>query len=237
MGGLTEIGRVAEIHRYPVKSMQGQSLESVEVRWNGLDGDRQYAFVKTEDTSRFPWATGRIFAGMVLWQARYDAADTKTARVQVTMDDGATHDVTAPELAARLSTEMGADVGLLRLARGTFDSMPISVIGRQTLDELANKSDGLAVALRFRPNIVIDGGSERDWIGGCLVFEDTPLRLRVDRPIERCSMITIDPLTAARNPKLMRTVVEDFDNQIGAYCTPETPGQFAVGTKVWLQHA
>ena len=129
------------------------------------------------------------------------------------------------------------DVGLLRLARGTFDSMPISVIGRQTLDELANKSGGLAVALRFRPNIVIDGGSERDWIGGYLVFEDTPLRLRVDRPIERCSMITIDPLTAARNPKLMLTVVVDFDNRIGAYCTPETLGQFAVGTKVWLQHA
>ena len=238
MGGRVEIGRVAEIHRYPVKSMRGQTVAGVDVRWNGLDGDRQYAFLKTADMSRFPWATGRIFAGMILWQARYeDDARPKASRVHVTMDDNSVHEVTAPELTARLSAEAGADVGLIRLARGTFDSMPVSLVGRQTLDNLADKSEGAVEALRFRPNIVIDRGLERDWIGGRLVFEDSPLRLRVDRPIERCSMITIDPATADRNAKLMRTVVEDFNNEIGVYCTPEVPGTLVAGAKVWLQPA
>ena len=236
MGAPVDIGRVAEIHRYPVKSMRGQTVASIEVRWNGLEGDRQYAFVKTADASRFPWVTGRIFAGMVLWQASYDDdSKPKGSPVHVTMEDGSVHEVHSAAITARLWGEVGEAVGLIRLARGTFDSMPISVVGRQTLDDLAQKTEGAAEALRFRPNIVIDRGLERDWIGGRLTFEGSPLCLRVDRPIERCSMITLDPVTAARNAKVMRTVAQDFNNEIGVYCTPETPGPLIAGAKVRLQ--
>ena len=207
MGGLiesnrVEIGRVSAIYRYPVKSMRGQALPRVEVRWNGLDGDRQYAFVKSADTSRFPWATGRNFSDMTLWTARYDIDEKpRESHVNVTLDDGAIHAVTAPELVQRLSQDVG---------------MPVA-------------------ALRFRPNIVIDAGHERAWLGGRLAFGDSALRLRADRPIERCSMITLDPETAERAPKLMRTVVEEFNNEIGIYCTPEAPGPLEVGAKAWLE--
>ncbi len=241
MGGLiesnrVEIGRVSAIYRYPVKSMRGQALPRVEVRWNGLDGDRQYAFVKSADTSRFPWATGRNFSDMTLWTARYDIDEKpRESHVNVTLDDGAIHAVTAPELVQRLSQDVGMPVALLHLGRGCFDSMPVSVVGQETLDDLAAKTDVPVAALRFRPNIVIDAGHERAWLGGRLAFGDSALRLRADRPIERCSMITLDPETAERAPKLMRTVVEEFNNEIGIYCTPEAPGPLEVGAKAWLE--
>src|SRR4051812_45067562 len=52
MEGRTLVGHVAEIHRYPVKSMQGECLERVTLGPDGLDGDRRFAVIDTE--------TGRV---------------------------------------------------------------------------------------------------------------------------------------------------------------------------------
>ena len=41
-----EVGRLAALRRYPVKSMGAQALDEVEVSWHGLAGDR-WAFVRT----------------------------------------------------------------------------------------------------------------------------------------------------------------------------------------------
>lgn len=40
------VGRIAALHRYPVKSMRGESLAQARVGWHGLEGDRCYAFVR-----------------------------------------------------------------------------------------------------------------------------------------------------------------------------------------------
>ena len=47
---------VAQLWRYPVKSMQGERLTAVEVQPDGLDGDRRWG-VRDEDTGRV--LTGR----------------------------------------------------------------------------------------------------------------------------------------------------------------------------------
>jgi uncharacterized protein YcbX len=55
-----EIGRVVGLWRYPVKSMAGEALDQVEVSWNGLAGDRRWAFVRDGMVrSGFPWLTLR----------------------------------------------------------------------------------------------------------------------------------------------------------------------------------
>jgi uncharacterized protein YcbX len=46
------VGRVVGLHRYPVKSMGGESLDAVEVTPTGLLGDRAYALIDRE--------TGRV---------------------------------------------------------------------------------------------------------------------------------------------------------------------------------
>ena len=55
-----EIGRVAQIARYPVKSMMGEQLETALMTEHGIEGDRIYALVqKDPPNERFPWMTAR----------------------------------------------------------------------------------------------------------------------------------------------------------------------------------
>ena len=55
---LMEIGHVAEIFRYPVKSMGGERLDAADLGWHGLDGDRRLAFrrmdINNDDRNGFP---------------------------------------------------------------------------------------------------------------------------------------------------------------------------------------
>ena len=55
-----EVGRVAGLWRYPVKSMAAEALERADVGWHGLDGDRRWAFIREGMVrSGFPWLTIR----------------------------------------------------------------------------------------------------------------------------------------------------------------------------------
>jgi uncharacterized protein len=57
---MTEVGRVATLWRYPVKSMAAEELDAVEVSWHGLAGDRRWAFIRDQQVrSGFPWLTIR----------------------------------------------------------------------------------------------------------------------------------------------------------------------------------
>jgi MOSC N-terminal beta barrel domain len=55
---MSVVGRVVALWRYPVKSMAAEELEAVEVSWNGLAGDRRWAFVRDGQVRNgFPWLT------------------------------------------------------------------------------------------------------------------------------------------------------------------------------------
>ena len=55
-----EVGRVAALWRYPVKSMGGEVLSETEVSWHGFAGDRRWAFIREGVVrSGFPWLTIR----------------------------------------------------------------------------------------------------------------------------------------------------------------------------------
>ena len=57
---MREVGRVAALWRYPVKSMAGHALDEVEVSWQGFAGDRRWAFIQDGLVrSHFPWLTIR----------------------------------------------------------------------------------------------------------------------------------------------------------------------------------
>jgi hypothetical protein len=137
-----------------------------------------------------------------------------------------------------LSRMAGEEVRLLQVGRGTFDSMPVSVLATATVGLLSAHFGGAVDVRRFRPNILVDSleARETDWVGGTLVFGDTSdgPRLRANLPIDRCVMITIDPETGARNPKLLRGVVEDFNNEIAIRGATEATGTIRVGDPVRL---
>lgn len=234
------LGTVVAIRRYPVKSMRAEPLDAAALHWTGLHGDRQYAFCRAADTSDFPWLTGRVLPDLVLHSARYsDPADPGRARVRVMAPDGTECDVVDPALAARLAEAADAPVRLLRLGRGTYDAMPVSVITTNTGDAVS-QAHGAPVSLdRFRSNLVIrpdnPAATERDWLGLTLAFGDgpDPPRLRLDWPIPRCAMVAIDPETAERDASVVRTVVQRFGNKVGVYCAVQTPGVVHVGDAAW----
>lgn len=231
------VGTVQAIHRYPVKSLGGEVRPAASLRWPGMDGDRQYAFYRAANRSRFPWLTGREVAELVTWRARYEVGDNpRKSPVRITTPDGE-HDIGDPALLERLGRAAGEEIRLLQVGRGTFDSMPLSVLSTATLARVAEACGHDVDVQRFRANIVIapaDDRRENAWLGGTLVFgerDDAP-RLRLTAPIDRCSMITLDPASAAREPKLLRHVVESFDNKIGVYASVAALGTISVGDVV-----
>jgi uncharacterized protein YcbX len=239
-----QIGTITALNRFPVKSMRAEALPSAEVTWNGLLGDRRYAFVKSANRSRFPWLTGRDIFPMVLHRAEFtDPANVAASRIRVTAPDGWEGMLDDPELTARLSQQAGEDVHLIQIGRGTFDAMPISVVTEGTQAAVA-EAHGSDVGLgRFRINLVVRAVNskmrETDWFGSTLVIGEGAgaVRLRVDAEVLRCAMVTLDPNTARQDVSVLRTVAQRFDNCVGAYCTPETTGPIEVGAPVRLERS
>ncbi|MGK6355146.1 MOSC domain-containing protein [Sphingomonas sp. DT-207] len=230
------IGRVAALNRFPVKSMAGESLAVAEVDWQGVEGDRQYAFVRSANGSRFPWFTGREVPAMLLHRARFaDPGAPKTSTVIVETPDGASLSLQDPILRAQLEAAAGEPAGLMQVARGIYDSMPISIATTASHAQVEAEHGARLDPRRFRANIVVESDlTTKQWQGLRLAFgeaHDGALVQCAD-PIARCVMITIDPDTGAKDPRVLRTVAQRFGNHYGLYATPARPGLIRVGDAV-----
>jgi uncharacterized protein YcbX len=228
-----EVGRVAAVLRYPVKSMAPDAVPQADVSWHGVAGDRRWAFVRERGgPSGFPWLTIRDRPDMVRYRPRFaDPERPDVSPVVVTAPTGAELDVTDPALAAGL----GGGVRALKLDRGTFDTLPLSLITMQSIDELGELAGRPLDMGRFRPNVLIDapGGDafpEDEWIGCTLRIGDAVVR--VDGRDQRCVVVNVDPTTAARDPIVFRAVARDRPARLGVYATTVRPGRMAVADPV-----
>ena len=234
------IGTVIEINRFPVKSLAGETMACAEIDWQGVEGDRQYAFYLADDRSRFPWLTGRDLSRLVTLSARYrDPAAPRTSPIDVHVPGESAVALDDPALAARLAKETGRPVGLIQLGRGAYDAMPVSVITTASLAEIDRVHGAPLDRRRFRINIVIESErGEREWRGRRLFIgergEDATA-LNIAGAIDRCVMITIDPNSAVRDPRVMRTVAQEFGNEVGVYASTARPGPVRVGDAVLVE--
>lgn len=241
-----EVGVVKELYRFPVKSMRGEALQEAHGYWHGLDGDRRYAFVRSDNRSGFPWLTGRELPQLLQYTPRYTQPDdVAESPMEVKLPDGRYLSIDAPELNQELAEAYGKPINLIKIGRGAFDSQTISVMSTATVGALG-EAIGTAVGgkispLRFRQNIIIEPFDdqpfvEERWLNSSLIFGSQPdgLRLRLNRRIQRCVMINIDPETSEKEPAVLKTVAQTRQSCAGVYGSTERPGMIRVGDVVKL---
>ena len=223
--------------RYPVKSMQGEQFDSIDVAEAGLRGDRS-------------WALRDLGTGLTLTARR--CPDLLFARGMLIDDRPVVRlpDGTETAESAALSTWLGRDVELVAAGDGAptyeiasdaedeagsewrtwngpgfafHDSARarVSIIGENTLRAWPVR--------RFRPNVVVTGGEEDSLVGSSL-RSDGGVVLDVAAQIQRCVMISRpQPDGIERDLDVLRTVNRERDALLGVGALVVSAGRLGVG--------
>ena len=209
--------RVAELWRYPVKSMAGERLETALVTEAGIAGDR----VVHVSGARGRTITSRTHPCLLGLHGSLGPDGEPLV-------DG--RPWSAPESAAAVRAAVGGEARLVRYeGPERFDVLPL-LIGTDGAFEQ------LGVDLRrLRPNIVIgdvDGLAERGWPGkrlriGAAIVSVAKLRAR-------CVMTTYDPDTQVQDLSVLRRIASEFGGVMALDCGVVSGGRIAVGDPVEL---
>ena len=208
--------RVAELWRYPVKGLRGESLPRVEVAAEGIPGDRCLRVLDQRGI-----VTGRRKQRMIGLAATLNGDGEP-------LIDG--HPWRSPEAATALREVAGAAATLSRSLGGhEHDAAHILLLGDGSVGQLGYDRR------RFRPNIYFEGAEgpvELDWVGRRVRIGE--LVLSVDVPCVRCVITTIDPDTIEVDLDVLRRTNAELGGNMGAYCSVVEPGVVAVGDPVEL---
>ena len=210
---------VAELWRYPVKSLRGELLQEAEVLTTGIRGDREIVVVSK---SRDRIITSRTHHRLLGLQGGI-SSETHQATI-----DGIAWN--SPEALALVEETVGEPVHLVHVT-GTerFDVLPLLVA-----------TDGAISAFgvdrrRFRPNILIggvEGLMERQWEGKQLRIGEVEIHVAQLRA--RCVMTTYDPDTLQQDRNVLFRIVKELDGTMALDCSVVTPGTIRVGDPVTL---
>lgn len=237
--------QVSEIWRYPVKSLQGERLQSAPVDSNGILGDRGWALVDAESGVHL---TARREPQLLFAAARVEGDRPDGLEVVLTLPDGTE---TADD--AAISTWLGRDVRLVRAAEdtaGTFETQadetetgewfqwtgragsfhdstvsPISLVSADTFRQWEPR--------RFRINVTLDAPGDVD-----LVHNEVDVgsaRLGVVKRIDRCVMTTRpqpangDDPAFGRDLDVLRTINAEMEQCLGVGAMVVTEGVVSVG--------
>jgi uncharacterized protein len=240
-----EVGQVEAIFRYPVKSMAGERLETTNLGWHGLDGDRRLALRRIEDRSGMPWLTASELPDLLRFAPhRSEGSADAGLPTHIRTPDGEEMPVFSEDLAKEIGRRYGAPVQMMQLRHGIYDEAIISVIASDTVREIGRLAGRSLDVRRFRPNVVVrlqrsSSFQEDEWFGGVLSFgegDDAPA-IAVTMRDERCSMVNLDPDSARPAPEVMKAIVRANQNNAGIYGSVARAGRLAVGQTIFLRAA
>ncbi len=209
--------RVAEIWRYPVKSLAGEPLAEATLTEDGIPGDRVVLVVN-----------GR---GMVVTSR----TRPKLLGLKGTLGPDGEPRVngrpwTDPEVAEAIRAAAGPDARLVRYdGPERFDVLPLLVA-----------TDGAVAHMgfdrrRLRPNILVsgvEGLAEREWPGRLIRAGEAEIAFAQLRG--RCVMTTYDPDTQAQDPRVLRRIVEELGGKMALDSSVARGGLVRVGDPVAL---
>jgi hypothetical protein len=209
---------IAEIWRYPVKSLAGEQLKAAEITAGGIAGDR---LVHVRD-GRGRVITARTRPELLGLHATWDADRGEP------LIDGLPWQSREAEDAIRRAAGPNA-----RLSRydgpERFDVLPLLVATDGAISRLG------VDRRRLRPNIVVagvEGLAERDWPGRRLRLDEVVIEVASVR--RRCVMTTYDPDTQEQDVAVLRRIVKEFGGRIALDCAVIEGGRIAVGDPVAL---
>lgn len=208
---------VAQIWRYPVKSLAGEQLDSALITPRGISGDR---IVHVENRQHQP-ITSRTHPRLLGLHGRLGA----DGQAQV---DG--RNWSHPEVRQQIESIVGPGA---RLVDGEdlyrFDILPLLVATDGAIAAFGRDSR------RLRPNLVIggvEGLAERSWPGQCLQIGEVQIGIEDLRG--RCVMTTYDPDTQVQDPEVLREIVRKFAGKLALNCFVIRGGAIRVGDAVRL---
>ncbi|MSO42402.1 MAG: MOSC domain-containing protein [Solirubrobacterales bacterium] len=207
--------RLAEIWRYPVKSLRGERVQRARLERGGLDGDRSIHIHRD----------GKVVTALTL--PRLEGLAGTLGEDGEPRIDGQRWD--SAEAHDKVRAIAGEEIELVRIDGVRYDEAPLLVT-----------SDGAVGALgedgrRFRPNLVVEGVeglSERDWVGLRLRVGEVELIVR--ESCVRCMVTTIHPDSLEIEPSILRRINEEFNGLMGVYCEVALSGEIAQGDSVEL---
>ena len=253
------MARVARFNITPVKSTALHHPERLRFDARGAIGDRRFFFVDGNG-KRFSGATkapilpilanydedrdelelrlpdGIVVSGRPEPDGEVLVVNFYGRKVPARVVDGA--------FTEALSRYAGHDVRLARPDRAgdALDVRPVTLVSLESVAELSERGghDGTLDAARFRMTIEIEGVSrpheEDSWAGRVVRVGD--VLLRVEKPVPRCVVTTLDPATGKRDFPTLR-VIRDYrgvnaENELefGVYAEVVEPGEARVGDPV-----
>jgi uncharacterized protein YcbX len=207
---------VAEIWRYPVKSLRGEQIPQTHITELGIPHDREIVVLR-ESVRRV--ATSRTKFKMLALQGSINADGITTV-------NGHVWDST--EANQLVAEACGEPVQLLQFTGPQrFDVLPLLVA-----------TDGAIAYMnvdrrRFRPNIIlggVDGLAERGWERKNIRIGDVVIHAAQLRG--RCVMTTYDPDTQEQDGNVLHRIVKELDGTFALDCSVVHTGHIRLGDPV-----
>lgn len=235
--------RVVSLWRYPVKSMQGEELQTASITDLGIVGDRQWAVV---DTVTGLALTARRQPELLYASARLvgdNAVEIELPDGSVTTDDAALSAWLGHPVALRRA---GSGAGRYEIALNFEDEESSEWFQWDGPDDTFHDSNRTKVSVlgtgsigswdrrRFRGNVLVETdavGVENDFVGRQVSVGS--VILDVTKPIDRCVMTTRpQPGGIERDLDVLRTINAERQTWLGVGSLVVQPGTVAVGDEL-----
>ena len=234
---------MAELHRWPVKSLRGEQVGAARFDDRGMAGDRAYGLIDRRERRRGSLLTVRQHNQMLSWAGEYGSTIVDSAEPPVLRGpDGSSWSWTDPGLPDALTESFGMPLEL-RAADGQQDRGHTVLVTIEASRAALERELGAPVELdRFRTNVhlMLDAPAfaEEIWGAGTILqIGEVELSVAGDRtgPCIRCAVPSWDPHGRERWPKLQKWLIEQHENKFGVIMRVTRPGVARVGDQAWVQ--